>query len=592
MRHLIAILVVLGTSGGLLGQYLFPNPIFQFLGEQAREMGISQRTTFPYDGLGQSFLLESQHSLFSRAVGVGLSPKPLRPNGFGRIGLIDNRYNHRWASLSGSHLGHLDAAGSLPHRILGVQHDLTVNYQQLQTEKDRDGDGFRDLPQYRRFFIRNMIRTNLGNDWHAALGGAYHGLRSEGGQVDYQRRHHFPDGPKYGFGDETDYGELFFHTARHFGSNADQKVSFHSSLIDLRRERWFGARLGLETEQRFASTLAYEKIGLGQQIHVGLQYQYHHLEEQLENTSLSRKPSFVALSGHYQRLLRGPFILKAGFSVDYLLSGRWMVLPNLRSDYQLGENWQFGVFAGRDYRHPSTIASYPSLWLSQRQLDMEEIGVDDILYFGVAARGSDLRLWNWRGQFKLGYQFREYLNKVVIDPWTTPGELVSVYDSEGDAYQHRLLSSFTLSTSGRWRVGAHYLFALAQQDTRSGRREILYTPRHSGLMSIAYTNLRYRRTSYEARLDYVLRSPMQLPLEGQESPWTHNINLHLSSKLPVWRGDSKELHLFIGANNLLNQRQVLPFEGSDEPFAATFDGAGTWNNAGGIQTYAGLKVSW
>ena len=157
MKNIYILALIMLFAKELDAQYLLPNPVISFLGEHSREMGYCHRYTFPYDGLGQPFLLETQHALFSRAVALGLSPSGNRPNGFGRVGVPLHTHYNSWASLSGSPRGHMDAAAEVRLNLAPLHNSFFGNYQLMPRQIDRNGDGFRDIPKFERIKLYDQL---------------------------------------------------------------------------------------------------------------------------------------------------------------------------------------------------------------------------------------------------------------------------------------------------------------------------------------------------------------------------------------------------------------------------------------------------
>ena len=136
------------------------------------------------------------------------------------------------------------------------------------------------------------------------------------------------------------------------------------------------------------------------------------------------------------------------------------------------------------------------------------------------------------------------------------------------------------------------MFVSGRQDTRSGRQPILYGAQHSGLFSLLYHNYRARNRQFSARLDYVVKSPVNLPVEELSAPWIHELHVHADWDLPIWQQKDRTLGVFAGATNLLDQRQTDPYRYAEAPFSQEFDGAGQWGSIVGIQPYLGAKLTW
>ena len=119
-------------------------------------------------------------------------------------------------------------------------------------------------------------------------GGGYFRLRSEGGQLDYDRDTDFPDGPLYGIGRNIDHSELFLGSYYNFGPNERHGVSFFASHNHFQEESWFGRREYEASESRLEAALAYRYTGLTDKLVVNLQFRDQRLEEQLEEARLER----------------------------------------------------------------------------------------------------------------------------------------------------------------------------------------------------------------------------------------------------------------------------------------------------------------
>jgi hypothetical protein len=547
-------------------------------------MGDVNTGLIAYDGIGSSDLLLAHSWQEGRKIGLSWLPANGLPNAWGLIQLQQN--TGRYISLSGSDKGGYEATTSLnwkPQR-LGVQRTF-LRTQGNQRLADRNEDGFRDQLAYTNYHLQHQLDTRID---HVNLSAyvQYFGQRQHGGEVDYDWKKQAGSDSIYGFGAKANQwiGGL---SARHrFREGRDLQVNTNWRLQQ--EAATYGQRQLMSQERRTGIAANYRhehRKGLST---VFSFYQRQVVQQHWDGWSFNPTWDRLAWGGQHRRFLTSKMLLEGSLSLDYHSASRWQLLPNLRFDYLLHKKIRLGVLGGRNYRWQQAVTALKPYLVSQREWLPQDYGPDRLWCLGGLLQSSQLKVANGELTYKLVYQARLLTEQLLTDP-DRAGALAVYHKKNASPLQHLLLATlqarwnhFSSSIAYRWRDKPLPL--------RNSQGQAYFESRHSILAQLSYGK-EINRTLQWIKLstDYLLRSPQRLP-GGEYSPNLHNWRCQIDLRWNKMNNKRWWPTVFMGAENLLNQRQDQLYAATDRPFSASFDGSSRWGNPVGRSWYAGLSV--
>lgn len=461
------------------------------------------------------------------------------------------------------------------------------HFENRQTDHDRDGDGFMDMPQVRQF--NGMWRmAYVSSQWISQL--SVKGLHDR--RISGMSHHAATHGslPHYGIDITTKRIELQWKNG--FTLNADHNTSLalmiNGSIHDA--DNTFGKTIyDVNQKSSYAQLMFETDFDDHHNLSVGASFLYDHYDPRLDlyNPIIGDKANLLGVShegtpgiyAQYTYRLDDKLTVMPGIRWDYSSEYGSFVTPRLHVKYTPFELLTLRASAGKGYRSPRCLAENISLLASGktfiinerlRQEEAWNTGISASLSIPIAGKDLDMNM---------EYYYTDFQNQMIINPDGAKGaNTFSIENLNGKSYSH----TAQIDVSYPFFEGFTALAAFRYTDAKSSYDGVVrtrpLTSLYKGLLTLGYkTNMDlwhfdvtcsingpgklYDRTSY----------PAYFQLQAQ-----------------VTR-EFRYFSIYVGGENLTNYRISDPIRGATDPWGAAFDATQVWGPTNGIMGYIGIR---
>ena len=462
-----------------------------------------------------------------------------------------------------------------------------LHFENRQTDHDRGGDGFMDMPKLRQY--NGMWRMAYVSPlWISQL--SFKGLHDERQSGMSRHAHQQDHMPLYGIDITANRYELQWKngfTINH-EHNSSVALMLNGSVHDA--DHHIGSSLYEVNQKNGYAQLMYETdITPEHNLSMGASVNHDSYSQALDLSN--------PLEGEKENLFGTPHETTAGIYVQYTykLGELLTVMPGLRWDhstehgsfltprlhikYTPWEHLTLRASAGKGYRSPHVLAENVSLLASGKAFfATEKLKQEEAWNTGISASlrlpisGKDLEI-------NADYYYTDFNHQLLINPDGARGEYTfSIENLAGKSFTHAaqidvtypLLEGLTATAAFR------YTDARATYDGELRRRPL--TSRYKGLLTMGY----------------------KTPLELWHFDVTGSVNgggvLYDRTTYPAYfqlqaqvTREFRRLSVYIGGENLTNYTIREPIRGASDPWKANFDATQVWGPVNGAMGYIGLR---
>lgn len=570
-------------------QNLYRPQSFDFLGHDLQYVLSNQYGPFLGRGLGvNAFRSAEQQARKGSTQFIGV-PAYSYPIGFGVLQAYGSTNGEAALIYSPTQQ---DAELNLSLDKDRVDQHLRLYARRYSRPLDRNNDGFQDSPQGQQLagkYVASMYR----GDW--SVSGYLHGLQQKQGlgQLGYNGQEDANSDSTYGRYQSVNQWRSLLKV--NYRLDSESSFDFSTNLQGHQQSQWFGQREVTGREQRRGMSLSYRHSETRNvdDFFVLITYERIHLDQSLHRWQETQRWDHFKVGSKYSHQLLGRISMIGQAQLDYHTLTGWQVLPSIRLHAQTNDDFRFGFIGGRDYQVVRVLDRLEPFLFANHRYAAVQTGADRMWFAGINVRTPIYYLGNFKQQFKALYQQQYFQQLHLADPTFVDNSLRLVQHIDVPA-QHLLQAQLTTHWQ-RYRASIHYRYRPWQVSYADGREAVLLHSPHSLLAQLSGAgdlNRGRPRHTYQWRTGYLLRSPQTLP-SGSESPFLHDLRAHFSVTWQLKPNNyQKYLRTYIGATNLLNQRQDVVYENADEPFSSIFDGTNQWGSPLGAQLYVGLAFDW
>ena len=462
-----------------------------------------------------------------------------------------------------------------------------LHFENRQTDHDRGGDGFMDMPKLRQY--NGMWRMAYVSPlWISQL--SFKGLHDERQSGMSRHAHQQDHMPLYGIDITANRYELQWKngfTISH-EHNSSVALMLNGSVHDA--DHYIGSSQYEVNQKNGYAQLMYETdITPEHNLSMGASVNHDSYSQALDLSN--------PLEGEKENLFGTPHETTAGIYVQYTykLGELLTVMPGLRWDhstehgsfltprlhikYTPWEHLTLRASAGKGYRSPHVLAENVSLLASGKAFfATEKLKQEEAWNTGISASlrlpisGKDLEI-------NADYYYTDFNHQLLINPDGARGEYTfSIENLAGKSFTHAaqidvtypLLEGLTATAAFR------YTDARATYDGELRRRPL--TSRYKGLLTMGY----------------------KTPLELWHFDVTGSVNgggvLYDRTTYPAYfqlqaqvTREFRRLSVYIGGENLTNYTIREPIRGASDPWKANFDATQVWGPVNGAMGYIGLR---
>jgi outer membrane receptor for ferrienterochelin and colicin len=506
----------------------------------------------------------------------------------------DRAYVNGYANV----MGRLEGNVNLAHRLdsTGWSTALLLHASTNPLPNDRNQDGFLDNPLGTSFIglHRWKYAGAKGLRFQAGVNGTY--VDQQGGQVAFDPDRDDPSQDRWGMQLQTRQLAGWAKLGKVFPQHPWRSVGLQLSVAHHQQHSYFGPNQYDGQQQSAYANFVYQGI-LGNSNHTfrtGASLLYDDYAERFNQQDFTRMEVVPGAYFEYTYQFLTRFSAVAGLRADYHNLYGAFITPRLHVRYAPTDQTVIRASLGRGQRTASILAENNGLLASSRQVLIE--GETPGLPYGLSPEiawnfglnlTQDFRLDYRDGQVTVDAYRTEFVNQIVIDRDRSPQQ-VAFYNLSGRSFSnsvqaqvdYELLKFLDLRLAYRW------------LDVRTTYDGVLLSkpliPTHRAFLNLAYAT----REDWVFDLTVNWQGSQRLPSTASNpepyrlatrSPSVILVNAQVSKQ---W-GDHWEVYL--GGENLLDQRQERPILSAEAPFSDYFDSSVVWGPIFGRNVYLGFR---
>ncbi|HMU15489.1 MAG: TonB-dependent receptor [Bacteroidetes bacterium] len=463
---------------------------------------------------------------------------------------------------------------------------LMVQGSMNQRDMDDNGDGFRDQPLTRRFNIMDRWLQQKGRRTTQLIARYVTDAR-DGGHTDAHRPGEGPAGRHYTVHVANEMADVLAKNGwilRDSTKSIGILASFrnHTLSSNYGDRTYEGAQLS-----GYGSVVYQQLIGArGDQMKVGAAFQYDAYHERFIDSTFARTERMPGLFAEYTRS-REKLTIVAGLRADHNSVFGTAVSPRLHAKYAISPLTALRLSAGHAFRTALPFVENAGVLASSRNIVVEgPLGMERSWNFGI----SLLHKWKWLGRkWELGIDaYRsEFTQQVVADLDRSP-RTMAIYMLHGPSFANSVLADVQVELSSTLRAKASYRWYDVRATYDGVLRERPFTPRHRGLVDLAYEsrNERWRFDIFTnlfgtSRLPRTAANPKEYRLP-ERAPAYATLNAQVTWALGA-------LEVYIGGENLTSATQHRQILAPEDPFGPYFDASMIWGPTQGAMVYGGFR---
>jgi hypothetical protein len=472
-----------------------------------------------------------------------------------------------------------------------------VHASSQREEVDGNGDGFLDMPRFKRLSLGQRFRYSGFDGWEGQLLAQYTNDRREGGTRTTEPG--TPAATAFPYTTDGEFLRVGGKTGFVFPAPGASSIGFQWFLGGYRTASTFGQRTYDGVERTGYANLLFQST-LGSPVHkyrVGISFLFDSFAERFEADHFDRIERVPGVFAEYTYTPVEELTLVSGIRLDHHNAYGTMVTPRFHLRYALTEDWVTRLVAGRGFRSANIFAENAPAFASNRAVVLNR---NDTYGYGLEAA------WNYG--FNLTHYFLvDYREATVaLDVYRTVFERQVAADLDSDPQQVRFLSLDGGSYANSVQLEVN-LKPLQQLETRVAYRYLdvrqrisgqwLQKPlsaKHRALVNFQYTTPAEAPGDPHTAFDLTVQwfGPKRIPSTAsnpdghrarERSPDFATLNAQVSQTF------RQGFEVYLGAENLLGFRQDDPILDARDPGSPYFDASLVWGPVSGRMVYAGVR---
>lgn len=495
--------------------------------------------------------------------------------------------------LNASYSGSIDT-GRKWNTLLSVHQVLPGN------RRDRDGDGFLDLPLLNRTSVFN--RWNYGAENQAGYFTQI-SLRATkesrlGGQRSFSGKSQVGSDQVYGQWMEYWQPEMVMKLGYRFSSR--HAVQFQSSAYGQDQLSWYGT-LRYRARQQNVNALLQHQFRYSETAMITWGGSFRH-QRQTEDLSFTQSLGRT-YAGNYQTPLQVPGLFAehsaqfledrltwlAGVRLDRHSASRYFLTPRTMVRFEFRPGHTLRASAGTGWRQVNLFAENIPLLAGNRNLVFEEkLKPEQALNWGGSYTWN-LDRENLRGTLSLDFFQTRFQNQFFPD-YTRQAGWAYIRNFTGTSVSNsaQVEGNFTIREDWEWKLAYNFVEVFRRE---GGKKEVLpFNPRHRVMSALSY-----RPSHGRYFVDGIVHwfDRQQLPdsrqVNGGEGPAQSKpyatFNLQATYVYHNW-------DWYAGIENAFDFRQKQPIASWQTPFGPNFDTSTVWGPTRGREYYLGFRWKW
>jgi len=474
---------------------------------------------------------------------------------------------------------------------------LYIHGNQRSLATDRNKDDFLDLPLTKQVNLLNRWQyTDVEKGWVSFLSLRYLDDQKQTGAENFN-----PDTDRgltnrWGSEIDTQRFDASLKLGYVFPLLTYQSFGFQAAYNSHDQTAYYGLRQYDINHKSFFSNLLFNSI-LGNtknKFKTGLNLAWDRYDEWVDGTNYQRTDQVLGAFFEYTYDSLDRWNIVAGLRVDSHNNLGTFITPRLHARYTPWERAALRFSMGQGRKVANVFAENQTLFATNRAINLRQNGGN---IYGLRPE----KAWNYGGSIQQGitlfgqqaelnidYYVTTFQDQVVVD-WET-ARYIRFYNLEGESYA----KSFQLGMDYAPIKNVSMRFAYKNYQVKTtyldGLKQKPLQPEHRFFANVDYNNVDETGKGWRADLTYHFVGEQRLaanPRDGQgfSAPAYGLWNAQLT------RVFSPQFEIYLGGENLSNQRQANPVIGIDQPFGRNFDASLVYAPVFGRMIYAGLRFN-
>ncbi len=465
---------------------------------------------------------------------------------------------------------------------------------------DKNEDSFLDMPMQKQINLMNRWQyTNNEKGLVSFINFRFLNDEKQTGQVDFD-----PNRDQL----TTNYWGSEIDTQRIEGSvkfgyvNPEipyQTIGVQASYSNHVQESYFGLNIYDISHDSFFATAMYNSI-IGDsrnKFKSGISATYDDYNELVNTDVYQRSENSFGAFFEYSYDNLGDLNLTAGLRIDTSNLLGTFLTPRLHARYTPWEDSAFRISAGRGKRSANIFTENQKMFASSRRINILDsngsiYGLDPEIAWNYGISFSQkFNVFGKKSEITLDYYRTDFINQIIVD-WENPRE-VNFYNLKEKSIATSFQAEFNINILEGFDFRTAYKYYNVKTDYTSGRLDRPLTPKHRVFVNVSYETLRKANGTQwkfdstlnwlgEQRLSSTYGNPIEYKLP-ETTPAFATLNAQLTKVF------SKSFEVYLGGENLTNEKQDNPILNSENPFESTFDTTFVYGPIFGVTFYAGLR---
>ena len=465
----------------------------------------------------------------------------------------------------------------------------------LANKVDENKDGFRDLPTGNLFSGINRWSYDDGKGVMIQFGVKALNDDKTGGEMSFNSKDK-GSADSYGLGIKTQRYEGFAKLGYVFPGKKYQSIGLQVSYFDHQQESQFGLIKYDADQTNIYTNLIYQSIisNSDHKFRTGLSFNADDYNELYKDQSYKRKEYVPGAFFEYTYTMNEKFSAVAGMRADHNSLYGWFATPRLNVRFEPWSGTVMRLSAGRGQRTANIFAENMSTLVSARTVNIinatagKAYGLNpEVAWNKGISIDQKLQLFQRDAMVSVDFFRNDFVNQIVVDV-ENPRE-VNFYNLAGKSFSNSLQVEFNLIPVKRLdvRLAYRYFDVKTTYDDKLLRKP--FNSPHRAFANFGYENSGWKLDYTfnfigEKRIPSTIGNPVQYQMKDH-SPAYVTMNTQVSKTL----GKSKNVDLYVGAENLTNFMQEKVILAADQPFGNFFDASMIWGPISGRTVYAGFR---
>ena len=328
----------------------------------------------------------------------------------------------------------------------------------------------------------------------------------------------------------------------------------------------------------------------------GITAAYDDYKELVESTNYNRTEQSLGAFFEYSFDDLENFTMTTGLRIDtHNLLGTF-VTPRFHARYTPWNKAALRASFGRGKRSATIFTENQSLFATSRAISITDnggpiYGLDpEIAWnYGVSFL-QGFTVFDRKAELSMDFYRTDFQNQVVVD-WEDPNQ-IRFYNAQNATTANSLQVDLSYAILERLDFRTTYKYYDVQTDYAIGRLAKALTPEHRFFANLSYQTLLYKEAQWKFDATYNWLSSQRLP-----STQTNEAPYRLPQSTPslgtlnaqITKVFSSKFEIYVGAENITDQRQENPILDAQNPFGSNFDTTFVYGPIFGANYYAGLR---